>query len=91
MYQIHPEQLKSVRKWIQEALHCSDLETRQDQGQWKWYKMVEVNGSYKHGQAEKNWFKSLHLMSSVKLFPHKMDCRMKAIHYIYQYVTHFDQ
>ena len=23
--------------------------TRQGQGQWKWFKMVEVNGAYKQG------------------------------------------
>ena len=37
----------------------SDLVSpRKVQGQWKWYKMVEVNGAYKHGLYEKNWLDS---------------------------------
>ena len=27
----------------------------QDEGQRKWYQMVEVNGAYKHGRYEKLW------------------------------------
>ena len=26
----------------------------QGQGQWKWYKMEEVDGAYKHGRYEKS-------------------------------------
>ena len=27
---------------------------RKGQGQWKWYKMVEVSGAYKNGRYEKS-------------------------------------
>ena len=42
---------KCTRKWSQEVLVCADLVTpMQGQGQRKWYKMVRVNGAYKHGR-----------------------------------------
>ena len=40
----------------------------QGQGQWTWYKMVEVNGAYKHGRYEKIWFNSLRVMANDKVF-----------------------
>ena len=47
----------------------ADLVTpSQGQGQWKWYKMEEVNGAYKHGRYEEIWLNSLRVMSNVKLF-----------------------
>ena len=40
----------------------------QGQGQWKWYKMVEVSDTYKHGRYEKILLNSLHVMSNHKVF-----------------------
>ena len=42
---------------------------RQVQGQWKWHKMVEVNGAYKHGKGKmkQNWFQSLRVMTNIKV------------------------
>ena len=37
-------------------------------GPWKWYKMVEVNGTCKHGRYNKIWLKSLCVMSNIKVF-----------------------
>ena len=37
------------------------------QDQWKWYKMVEVDGAHKHGRHEK-MLKSLHVITNVKVF-----------------------
>ena len=38
----------------EEVLLCDDLVIpNQGQGQWKWYKMVEVKGTYKYGRYEK--------------------------------------
>ena len=50
----------SARKWSQQALLCTDL-VNPSQGQdsdWKWHKMLEVNGVYRHRRYEKNWLKS---------------------------------
>ena len=44
------------------------FDPRQSQVQWKWYKMVEVNGAYKHGWYEQIWLNSLCVMSNVKIF-----------------------
>ena len=42
---------------------------KQGQGQWKWKKkMVEVNGTYRHGRYENIWLTDLRIMSSVKAF-----------------------
>ena len=30
----------------------------------KWYKMVEVNGTYQHSRYEQIWLNSLHVMSN---------------------------
>ena len=38
------------------------------QGQWKQYKMAEVNGTYKHGSYEKCWLNSWSIMSNVTVF-----------------------
>ena len=44
---------KVCQKMKPTGLLCADLVTpRQDQGQWKWYKMVEDNDAYKHGMKE---------------------------------------
>ena len=43
----------------------------QGQGQWKWYRIVEVNDGFKHGKYEKNWLKSLHVMINVAALPRK--------------------
>ena len=40
----------------------------QSQGQWKWYKMVEVNDIYKHGKYENIWLDSSRVMSYVEVF-----------------------
>ena len=44
------------------ALTC---DPRQGEGQWKWYKMVEV-GAYKNGRFEKIWLSNLRETSNVK-------------------------
>ena len=40
----------------------------QGQGHWKRYKMVEVNGAYKHGKHERNLLKSLRLTANIESF-----------------------
>ena len=48
---------------------CADSVTpRQGQGQWKWYKMLEVNGAYKHDRYEKIWLRILSVMANIKVF-----------------------
>ena len=60
---------KCRRKLSQKILLCTDLVTpRQGQGQWKWYKMVEVNGAYKQGRYENIWLNRLRVGSNVKVF-----------------------
>ena len=44
------------------------------QGHWKWYKMVEVYGNYKHGRCEKKLLKSLHAMHIVLHFFSHVKC-----------------
>ena len=42
---------KCARKWSQVVLLCADLVSPNlSQGQWKWYKVVEVNDAYKYGR-----------------------------------------
>ena len=37
----------------------ADLVTHnKGEGQWKWYKSIDVNGAYKQGRCEKIWFKA---------------------------------
>ena len=37
------------------VLLCADIVTPSlGQAHWQWYKMVEVNGAYKHGRYERN-------------------------------------
>ena len=58
--------MKSI--WENEANSfalCWPCDPRQGEGQWKWYKMVEVNGAYKHGRYEIIWLNSLHGMSNI--------------------------
>ena len=43
------------------------MSPRQGQGQQKQYKMVEVNGAYKHGRYGKT-LNSLHAMSNIEIF-----------------------
>ena len=53
-------------------MSCANLvNPKQGQGQSKWYKMVEVNGAYKHGRCERIWLKSLRVMSKLKFLPRK--------------------
>ena len=60
---------KYARKWSEQVLLHADLVTpSQGHGHGKWYQIVEVKGVYKHGRYEKNWLKSLHIMSNVKVF-----------------------
>ena len=60
---------KKKKKWGLEVLPCTDFVTpSQGQGQWKWYKMEEINGAYKHGKCEQIWLKTLHVMFNFKLF-----------------------
>ena len=61
-----------------------------DQGHWKWYKMVEVNCTHKHGRYERIQLKSLHAMSNNKVLPRKtsgqidkQDWSHKLIYYSY--------
>ena len=37
---------------------------KQSEGHWKWYKMVEVSGAYKHDRHDN----SLHILSNIKVF-----------------------
>ena len=62
---------KVCEKMKQRGLLQDDVVTCQGQGQWKWYKMIEVNGSYTHGRYEKNGLKSLRVMSNITFLPHK--------------------
>ena len=39
-------------EWTGFALHWL-CDPNQGQGHWKYYKIVEVNGAYKHGRYEK--------------------------------------
>ena len=39
----------------------------QGQSQSKWYKMLEVNGVYKHGRYAQIWLKSLRVTSTNKV------------------------
>ena len=59
---------------------------------WKQYKMVDVNGAYKHGRYEKIWLNSLHVMSNMKVFDMRPPAgRTNTTHYINPYDTHMDQ
>ena len=51
----HPNQLESVgENRTTQALLCAALANpSQGLGQWKWYKMVEVNGACKYVRYEK--------------------------------------
>ena len=73
--------MKSVEeKWSQKVLLCADLVTpRQRQGQWKWYKKVDVNGAYRYSRHDKFglreeyacnvWFEKLvRVMSKTNVF-----------------------
>ena len=40
------------------------------QGQWKWYKMVEVNGAYKKWQVWQTLVENVHAVSNVIVFCH---------------------
>ena len=67
---------------------------RQGQGQWKWCKMVEVNGAYKHGRYVKNWLKSLRGLSNFKVFATqdgRTDGQTNTTHYMVPYGTHMDK
>ena len=67
---------------------------KQGKGQWKWYKMIEVNGAYKHGRYEKRWLKSLCAMSNVKVFATQDNPPAdptNTTHYTDPHVTHMDQ
>ena len=55
-------------KWCQQVLLSTDIVTpNYSNSHWKWYKMVEVNGVYKHGRY-KQLLKSLPIMSNIKVF-----------------------
>ena len=46
---------KKKKKMKQKVLLCADIVIpNQGQGHWKRYKMVTVNGNYKHGRYEEN-------------------------------------
>ena len=51
---------------------CTELVTlSQGEGQWMWYKMVEVNAymqSRYEKKKKKNWLKNLHVMSNINVF-----------------------
>ena len=67
----------------------------QGENQRKWYKMVAINGTYKHGRYEIICLNSLRVMSNVKFLPGKMDKRLTGqtymTHCIDQYDTHMHQ
>ena len=65
---------KCARKTTPTVLFSAHLvTTSQDQGYWKWCKMVKVNGAYKHGIYERIWFNSLQVMFYIKVLPCKAD------------------
>ena len=64
--EFHADQLKTVQE-NEVKRFCFAL-TLWPQGQWKWYKMADVNGAYKQCRYEKLWFKSLWVMSNFKVF-----------------------
>ena len=81
------------RKWSQYVLLCTDLVTpRQGKGQWKQYKMVDVNGAYKHGRYQTNLI--VQFVYYVKCFSYErwlagqQDGRMKTTHYVDPYELH---
>ena len=46
----HRDELKTVGENETNVLLCANIVThRQGEGQWKWLKIIEVNGTYKHG------------------------------------------
>ena len=61
------ELLKSLRKWSQQVCLQWPCDPSQGQGHWKWYKMVEVNSTHKHGRYER-LVNTLHVMSTAKVF-----------------------
>ena len=70
--------------------------TSKGQGQWKWYKMVEVYGAYKHGRHERIWLKNLCVASNVKVFAvldRQPDIGQldKTLQYTDPYATHMDK
>ena len=85
---------KCVRKWSQEVLFCAYLVTpRLGQGQWKWYKMVEVSGAYMHGRNENNWLKGFNVLSNTNIFAmHEGQLASPSKHdyYVDLYVTHMN-
>ena len=65
-----------------------------DPNQWKWYKMVEVNGASKHGRYTQILLNSLHVMSNVKVFATQdgwSASQTNMTHYIDLHDTHMDQ
>ena len=65
---------KCGRKWSQQiSLRADHVTPRQGEGQWKWYKMIEVNGAYKHGWYEQIWLNSICEM--LKILPFTTDGR----------------
>ena len=66
----------------QEVLLCADLvTTSQDQGQWKWHTLVEVNSTNDRGRNGSFGLKSLRVASIVKVFA-TLDGRPNTTHYI---------
>ena len=49
----------------------------------QWYKMIEVNGAYKHGRHEKIWFKCLCVMPTFNVFT-KMDGQLAEHSWLYR-------
>ena len=52
---------------------CWSCEPRPGPGYWKWKKMVEADGAYKHGRYEILWLISLRVMPNVQVLPCKTD------------------
>ena len=82
---------KEARKWSQKILLYADFVTpRQGQGQWKWYKTVEINGAYKHGRHKENLFeKSVCNFQPLMFFSHKMASQHDEQNSLH--ITHMDQ
>ena len=73
---------------------CWPLTLSQDQGHWKWYAAVKVNGTYKQSMYARNLLKSLYVMSNVKAFALQnrrlidwVD-ELNWLHIIYSHVAH---
>ena len=74
------------KKWNLEVfLHADFVTPRQGQGQWEWYKMVEVNGAQTYGSYEKIWSTVGVQYPTLKFFPRKAAHQTDTTRYIDPY------